>query len=287
MCSIHIWLRIGSNRLYCWVLMCAVHIVWPLGKNAKELAWNDKNANTGNYVHTVEKYKSDDVYMSMPAPIESFHVLSGSGGTPASNQDGITSNMYHSIVHMFNAVDQPLTDANFMSKIEYWWKEVCTVIAELNMQLNARLKIFTTSTFITLEESQSLLCVLLLFSAVRVFANPCKVVCRAVQEGRVCARARIECWQPVQPSDGRWEGWDAQPTRASSVSHCMRIGCMDGHVSSRIRCACAHPSLGCICVVVQIVVGGYRGMEGGGWGSTHTHRTRTTRCYGQYGGQCG
>ena len=59
------------------------------------------------------------------------------------------------------------------------------MIAELNMQLNARLKIFTTSTFITLEESQSLLCVLLLFSAVRVFANPCKVVCRAVQGTKV------------------------------------------------------------------------------------------------------
>ena len=31
----------------------------------------------------------------------------------------------------------------------------------------------------------------------------------------------------VQSSDGRWEGWDVS-TRASSVSHCMRIGCMDG-----------------------------------------------------------
>ena len=89
-------------------------------KVQKTFAQNDKNANTGNYIYcTQEKYKSDDVYMSMPAPIESFHVLSGSRGTPTSNQDGITSNMYHSIVHMFNAVDQPLTDANFMSKIEY------------------------------------------------------------------------------------------------------------------------------------------------------------------------
>ena len=133
-----IWLRIGDHQLYCWLLMCAVHIVWPLGKNAKEFAWNDKNANTGNYVRTLEKYKSDDVYMSMSAQIESFHVLSSSGGTRTSNQDGITSNMYKSRVHVFKVVhwftnvpqtmqcSQPVSHAYFMSRIEfqYWCREV-------------------------------------------------------------------------------------------------------------------------------------------------------------------
>ena len=47
-------------------------------KVQKTFAQNDKNANTGNYIYcTQEKYKSDDVYMSKPAQIESFRVFAG------------------------------------------------------------------------------------------------------------------------------------------------------------------------------------------------------------------
>ena len=127
----------------------------------------------------------------------------------------------HLVADEENRPLQPLFHAYFMSRREYWCKGVCASWRIENAQD------WRCSSAVQVPSEhwiKSAICL-------RILAKFSSKMCR------VCAHVGIGCaveWREV----GRMRcEQSARPTRASSVSHCMCIGCMDGRVSSRIRCA--------------------------------------------------